>query len=144
MSSRNLVTGSSDYTVGASISFDIFNPSRGSRLAAARAAPAPAAAERDQLANQVRLEVVRSLQQFRVAQRQLDVAKSSVIQATEARRIIQDRYDEGLTTTTELLRAQTKLLRTQMELLAARQDYFVGYAALLLATGELNDVRLLS
>lgn len=141
ISSRNPVNGSSDYVVGANITFDIFNPERKARLSEARSAKFSAEAQQDERRNQIRLDVVRAVQQFGIAKQQLDVARSSVDQAQEALRIIQDRYDLGLNTITDLLRAQSELVRARMGVLASRHAYVVGYAAVLLATGELTDVR---
>ncbi len=141
LSSRNLTTGSSDYIFGANVTFDLFSAERKSRSSEARSAQSSAKAQQSERGNQVRLDVVRAVQQFLTAKQQLDVARSSVEQAQEALRIIQDRYDLGLTTITDLLRAQTEFVRAQMGVLESRHAYVVGYAAVLLATGELTDVR---
>ncbi|HEV2722386.1 MAG TPA: TolC family protein, partial [Thermoanaerobaculia bacterium] len=63
-----------------------------------------------------------------------------VEQADAAARIVRDRYEHGLTTITEQLRAENALVRARLGLLAARYDYVVGYAELLRATGDLNDI----
>jgi outer membrane protein len=141
VSGRNPTSGSSDYLVGANVTFDLFNAERKARLSEAQSALSSAQAQQSGRANQIRLDVIRALQQFLIAERQLDVARSSVEQAQEALRIIQDRYDLGLTTITDLLRAQTELVRAQMGVLSSRHAYVVGYAAVLLAIGELTDVR---
>ena len=141
VSGRNLASGSSDYLVGANVTFDLFNAERKARLSEAQSALASAQAQQSERANQIRLDVIRALQQFLTAKQQLDVARSSVEQAQESLRIIQDRYDLGLTTITDLLRAQTELVRAQMGVLSSRHAYVVGYAAVLLAIGELADVR---
>jgi outer membrane protein TolC len=54
---------------------------------------------------------------------------------------VQDRYHEGLTTITEVLRAETALVRARMNVLAARHDYYIGYANVLLTSGRLTDVQ---
>jgi len=141
ISSRNLTTGSSDYLFGANVTFDVFSAERKSRSSEAHSAQSSARAQQIERGNQVRLDVVRAVQQFITAKQQLDVARSTVEQAQEALRIIQDRYDVGLTTITDLLRAQTEFIRAQMGVLESRHAFIVGYAAVLLATGELTDVR---
>lgn len=140
-SGRGLMSGSADYTVGASLTFNVFDLGRGARLTQARAAQALAAAEHDHLADHIRFEVVRAYQHYVSAQDRLRVAARAVAQAEETLRIVQDRYQEGLTTITELLRAETALLRARLNLLAARYDYYVGYAQVLLASGRLTDVQ---
>jgi outer membrane protein TolC len=98
-------------------------------------------AEQENLLNQVRFEVVRARQQYLTARERTEVAERMIRQATEAVRIVQDRYREGLTTMTEVLRAQTTLSRARMMELAARYDCYIGYAQLLLTTGRLTDVQ---
>jgi outer membrane protein TolC len=140
-SRNNFVNGSSDYTVGASVSFNLFDAGRNARIAQARAAANLAASEQQHLANQIRLEVVRAQQQFVSARERLKVAERIISQASEALRITQDRYQAGLTTITEVLRAETTLTRARLIVLSARHDFYVGYASIMLSTGRLTDVQ---
>jgi outer membrane protein TolC len=141
VSARSFLTGSTDYLVGASVTFNLFDAGRKARLAQARAAETIATLEQEHLANQIRLEVVRARQQFITARERLTVAERVISHATEALRIVQDRYHEGLTTITEVLRAETALVRARTNVLAARYDHYIGYANVLLATGQLTDVQ---
>jgi outer membrane protein len=141
ISGRNPVTGSSDYAVGASVTFNVFDVGRKARINQARAAEAIAQAEQEQLANQISFEVVRAYQQFISARERLLVVAQTTMQAGEVLRIVQDRYREGLTTITEVLRAELALVRARNDVLTARHDHYVAYANVLLATGRLKDVR---
>jgi outer membrane protein TolC len=132
--------GSGDYLIGASVTFNLFDGGRKARIAQARAAAELSSSEQEGLANQIRLEVVRAYQEYVSARERLLVAQRVIGHATEALRIVQDRYREGLTTITEVLRAETALVRARLNLLAARYDHYVGYANILLATGKLTDV----
>ena len=139
ISSEHLTGGSGDYAVGASVSFNVFDAGRKSRIAQARAAQSIANAEQEHLANQVRFEIVRAYQQYVSARQRLEAVAEASAQASETLRIVQDRYHAGITTITELLRAQTALVRARSDLLAARYDQYLSYANLLLATGQLKD-----
>jgi outer membrane protein len=141
MSGKDLSSGSSDYTFGASLTFNIFDPGRHARITKARAAESMATAEQEHLANQIRLEVVRAYQQYVSARERLVVAGQVIDQATETHRIIQNRYREGLTTITEVLRAETALVRSRLNLVAARYDHYVSYAHVLLSVGKLTDIE---
>jgi outer membrane protein len=140
-SRNNWVDGGGDYLIGASVTFNLFDAGRRARVAQARAAAELSASEQEHLANQIRLEVVRAYQEYVSARERLLVAGRVISHATEALRIVQDRYHEGLTTITEVLRAETALVRARLNLLAARYDQYVGYANVLLATGRLTDVE---
>jgi outer membrane protein len=141
MSGRDLASGSSDYAIGAGLTYNIFDRSRSATLDQARAAQSMALAEQEHLSNQIRLEVVRAFQQYISVRERMKLAAGVVTQAQEALRIVQDRYHEGLTTITEVLRAQTALVRTRQNLLGARYDYYLGYAQILIVSGRLTDVQ---
>lgn len=139
-SSRDLASGSTDYAIGAGLTFDLFDPGRKQRIEQARAAQSLAVAEQEHMANQIRLEVIRAHQHFLSAQKRLRLATQAVTQAEEALRIVQDRYREGLTIITEVLRAQMALVRSRTNLLVARYETYVGYANVIMASGRLVDV----
>lgn len=139
-SGRDLSSGSSDFAVGASLTFNILDFGRSPRIEQARAAWEAARAEQQHKADQIRLQVVRSYQAYRAARQQLQVAGGAVQQAQEVLRIVEDRHGAGLTTITEVLRAQTALVRARMNLSNARFQYYMGYARTLLSSGRLDDV----
>jgi outer membrane protein TolC len=140
-SGKDLSSGSSDYAISANLTFNLFDPGRNARISKARAAESMATAEQEHLANQIRLEVVRAYQQYGSARERLVVAGEVIDQATETHRIVQNRYREGLTTITEVLRAETALVRARLQLVAARYDHYVSYAQVLLSCGKLTDIQ---
>jgi outer membrane protein TolC len=140
-SGHNLTTGSTDYTVGAGITLNLFDPGRASRITQAHIQHDLAKTERDRVRDQIVVDVAKAYYQYRVAVQQVEVAEAALSQAVEALRIIQDRYEAGLTTITDLLRAETTLVRARMNVTSATEAQYIGFANILLATGELNDVR---
>ena len=140
-SSPYIANGSSDYTVGLSFSYTIFDAGRKARVEQAAEAESLAELEKQNLANQIRLEVIRALQNYKTARSKIQVSIKSITQADEALRIIQERYKFGLTTFNEVLRAEAALVQSKHNLLTARYEYYVSYASILLATGRLTDVR---
>lgn len=140
-STRYLVTGgSTDYAVGGMVTFNVFDAGRKARIDQAQANDSIAKAEAQRLANQIRFEVVRAYQQFISARERLAVVARVSEQASETLRIVQDRYNAGLSTMTELLRAETALVRARTDVMAARYDHYVGFASVMLAAGKLKDV----
>ena len=139
-SSEHFTNGSGDYAAGATVSFNLFDAGRKSRIARATATQSIAHAEEEQLANQIRFEVVRAYQQYVAARERLEVVAETSAQASETLRIVQDRYHAGITTITELLHAETALVQARSDVLAARYDQYLSYANVLLATGQLKDV----
>jgi len=141
VSGRTLASGSSDYLVGASLTFNLFDAGRSAKIDQARAAANLAASEQQHVAQQIALDVVRAYQQYLSARERLNVAPRVSNHAAEALRIVQDRYYEGLTTITEVLRAETALMRARLNVLAVRYEYYVGYANVLLTSGTFTDVQ---
>jgi outer membrane protein TolC len=140
VSGEDLSRGSSDYTVGLTLSWDLFRPGRSPAVERARAGLEMARAALREAEDRVRFQVTESWEALQSAEKRLDVAEKAVRQAREALRIVRDRYGEGLTTITELLRAETAHLQARLQALEARYAHVTGYAALLLAQGRLDDL----
>ena len=140
-SGQTVGSGSADYAVGATMTFALFDSGRRARMDRSYIERSLAETERSRLEDQIRLETIRAYHAYRGAEQQLVVAEAALAQAVEMLRIIRDRYEEGLTTITDLLRAETALVRAQMNVVAARHGYHIGYAAVLLSTGELTNVQ---
>jgi outer membrane protein TolC len=139
-SSPNLTTGSTDYAFGAGVTFNLFDPGRASRLDQSQTGRALAKTDRERLADEIVVDVTRAFNAYRAAEQQVRVAEAAVVQAAESLRTIQDRYETGLTTITDLLSAGTALLRARTNVDGSRYAHYIGYASVLLSIGELNDV----
>jgi outer membrane protein TolC len=140
-SSPYIANGSTDYTIGVSLNYTLFDAGRKARIAQAAEGETLAEMEKENLANQIRLEVIRAAQSYKTARAKIQVSVKSIAQAEEVLRIVQDRYKFGLTTFNEVLRAEAALVRAKHNLLTARYEYLVSYASVLLATGRLTGVR---
>ncbi|HUR80916.1 MAG TPA: TolC family protein [Thermoanaerobaculia bacterium] len=136
------VTGQNpDRAAGLVVSIDLFDGRKYARIGAARAAEATARAEAVMARDRVTMEIVTAWHRERAARERVAVAEAGVASATAAARIIRDRYENGLTTISEHLRAQTALVTSRLDLLESRFASTISYAELLRATGELHDVE---
>ncbi|MDM7921162.1 MAG: TolC family protein [Pyrinomonadaceae bacterium] len=140
-SSPYITNGSADYTLGISLTYNVFDPGLKSRVAQAAEGETLAELKLQNLANQIRLEVIRAHQDYLTAKAKIQISVASIARAEEARRIIDDRYRVGLTTFNEVLRAQAALVDARQTLLRSRFDYNISFARVLLSTGRLTDVR---
>jgi len=131
----------SDSTGGIAVTLELFDRGRPPRIAAARADIDVARAGERIARDAVTMEVVTAWHRLRAANESAAVAATAVEQAHVAARIVRDRYESGLTTITEQLRAQSALASSRFEFLAARYESLVAHAALLRTTGDLNDVE---
>ena len=129
-----------DHTAGVAVSLDLFDRGRGARIAAARAEIDAAKAAEQQARDAVTMEVTTAWHRLRTARESAEVASTAVRQAEAAARIVRDRYEQGLTTITEQLRAQTALVSARFELVAARYETVVARTELLRAMGDLHEL----
>lgn len=140
-SSPYLANGSTDFTVGVSLTYTLFDAGKKNLLDQATEAESLAELEKQNLANQIRLEVIQAEQKFKTARGKIIVSMKSIAQAEESLRILKDRYMADLITFNEVIMAENMLTRAKSSLLMARYEYYIAYASVLLATGRLNDVR---
>jgi len=129
-----------DRSIGAVLSFDIFDGGKFSRVSEAQAGVEQARAAEEASRSKVTMEIITAYEHVRSAAQRIAVAQAAVAQAGAAARIVRDRYEQGLTTITEHLHAQTSLFHAKLDLLSARYDYVIGSGDLARATGGLNDI----
>jgi outer membrane protein len=136
-----ITNGSTDYTVGVSVTYSLFDAGRKLRIDQAAEAESSAETEKQVVADQITGEVVRAYENHKTAKAKIAVSVRSIAQAEEALQIIQDRYKSGLSTFDRVVASEAALVKAKHNLLAARYEYLVGYASVLLATGQLRDAR---
>jgi len=140
---ESLALANSSYTVAGVLSWKItdFGVTEGSvNMAAAAAAQRKAEARSHE--NNVRIQVLTAWNKLQAAEQQVLSNLLAVQQAEEARRLVVKRYNNGISTITELLAANTQLDKARAELVTARYDVNVQKAKLLLATGRMDTNRL--
>ncbi len=129
----------SNWTAGARLDFNIFaGGAQKARLAEATANENKAKHTVEWFRSGVQLEVRKAFLDGEAAAQRAAAARDSTEQAKASLRIIQNRYEAGLTTVTELLRAQTAHLDATTSYLAALQDWQVARAQLERAAGVLT------
>lgn len=129
-----------DRTVGAVLSFDVLQPGRLGRIAESKAAERAARAGADRLRRDAELEILTATTRHEAARQMVLVADAASASATEALRIVRDRYGEGLTTITEQLHAQMALLDARLQALQARAQARLTWAGVLLSSGTLDSL----
>jgi outer membrane protein len=133
-----LTRGGNNWALGATLSFNLFDGGANlARLRASRARQRQAEALRAQMASAIRLQVREAYLNLTTARDRVSVSRQAVSQAEESLRIIQNRYEAGLATITDLLSSETARTTAQKNFLNALFDYRLGFAGVELATGEL-------
>ena len=128
-----------NWTVGARLDLNIFAGGETRyRIAEAQARERQGAKNLEWLRSGVRLEVQQAWFDAQSAAERAAAARDAVSQARESLRIVQSRYDAGLVTITELLRAQAAQLDASAAQVAALGDWQSARAQLERAAGRMN------
>jgi outer membrane protein len=128
-----------NWTAGARLEFNVFaGGAQKARLAEAAANASKAKHNVEWFRSGVQLEVRKAYLDGNAAAQRAASARDAAEQAKESLRIVQNRYEAGLTTVTELLRAQAAQLDATTGYLAALQDWQVARAQLERAAGLLT------
>lgn len=130
--------GSSNWMTGAELKIDLFARDRQAQLAVEKASLSRAEAAKKMAEDNIRLEVRRSWLEHDASRQMLDVSRASVKQAEESLRIMRDRYETGLATITDMLRAEDADRGSRTNYWQSVYGYIVSAAALELAAGELT------
>jgi outer membrane protein len=92
--------------------------------------------------DRVRVEVSAAASDAQSAYEALAVVRVGLAAAEEAFRIQNDRFNEGVATTTDVLDAQTEVTQARLGYASARYSYFRALASLARATGQLPSALL--
>ena len=131
--------GGNNWLGGIEMQIDLFQGgAKRASVARERALQEKIAAMKQAASDGIRLEVRRAYYNLDSARQEVEVARTVIAQAQDSLRINQDRYDGGLTTVTDLLGAEEAALRSQTDYWQAVYRFRTSYAALELASGNLN------
>jgi outer membrane protein TolC len=128
----------SSWVVGAEVRMNVF---RGfadtARIAEARHAHVRATAERERVAQRIEVDVRAALAQLAAARGREEAGRAALSQARESQRIIRDRYESGMATVTDVLRAAEATLEAESRATFAEMDVILQTVALDRARGRL-------
>jgi len=131
-----------DRSAGITVTLDVLDAGKFARVAGAAAQEDLARGEAAAARDRVRMEVITAWHRARSARERVSVAEKAVEQAMAAARIVRDRYETGLTTITEHLRAQAELAASRFDAIETRRASLTSEAELLRAMGDLHDVTI--
>lgn len=134
--------GGNNWLAGVQLKMDILPAARREELAAAKTAAQRTQAVTDAADNAIRLEVARAWYAQQTAGRMLDVTQSAQAQCEESLRILRNRYDAGLATVTDLLRAEDAERQSAANYWQAAFRNTLAWADLRFAMGTLTAEHL--
>jgi outer membrane protein len=128
----------SSWVIGAEVRVNVF---RGfadtARMTEAHHAQVRATAERERMERRIEVDVRGALAQLAAARAREEAGRAALTQARESQRIIRDRYEGGLATVTDVLRAAEAALEAESRATIAETDVILQTVALDRALGRL-------
>jgi outer membrane protein TolC len=91
------------------------------------------------VARRIELDVRGALAQLAAARAREDAGRAALTQARESQRIVRDRYETGLATVTDVLRAADATLEAESRATATEMDVVLQTVALDRALGRLYE-----
>lgn len=131
-------SGGNNWVAGVQLSLDILPLAKRARLAEQEAVRSRAEAAEQLREGQIRMAVNQAWTAHRTAEQVVETARASTRQSAEGLRILENRYQAGLSTMTDLLRAQDAERSSQDNYWHAVYRNAATYADLLYATGTLT------
>lgn len=131
-------SGGNNWVAGVQLSIDIIPFGKREQLAREDAAKQKLDAQLAFQRQQTRLEVSRAHIQLRTAALSVDTARAAMAQSAESLRILANRYNAGLATMTDLLRAGDAERQSQSNYWRAVYGNAMAYAGMLYAEGTLT------
>lgn len=130
-------TGSQSGAFGVLLRWNVFDPTRGRRVAAALAESHAAELEVRASRDQARLEVETAWRRAQAARERYAAAAGGAEEGREALRVVRERYQQGMATLTDELETEAASLAAELEELRAASEAAIADAALLRAAGAL-------
>jgi len=135
-----VITITNALNIGVGVSYNIGSLWKTkAKVQQAEARAKQAAIGESQLNDDIRLDVNHAYLNFLSSQKKIEVYEKAVEQAIENYRIVKNKHDNNLETTTDLLDANTKQLLERMNLIFVKADAVVAYNKLLQAAGLLQE-----
>lgn len=135
---RSLTDQRPTWLVGATVRLSLSGGiGEAARIEAARQAERSAAAARDGLGTAIEVEIRSAAARLRTARERAQVGATALERARESQRIIRDRYESGLATVGDVLRAAEHVLDAESRALAAQLDAVLQELVLDHAAGRL-------
>lgn len=131
-------SGGNNWVAGVQISIDILPFGKRDQLARESAAKQKIDAQVAEARQHLRLEVSQAHIHQQTAALQVETARAAMGQSAESLRILKNRYDAGLATITDLLRAEDAERQSQSNYWYAVYGNAMAYSELLYATGTLT------
>jgi outer membrane protein TolC len=128
--------GGRSWAISATLRWNVFDATRGKRVAAALADERATAEDERATHDRVRYEVESTYRRLVAAQERLTAARGGAVEGREALRVVQERRTQGLATLTDELETEAAAFAAELEEIGAVRNTVLAAAALKVAAGH--------
>ena len=137
---KNALTVSNAMNFGVGVSYDIANIFKnGANVKAAKSKALEAKQSEAILSENIKVQVQQAIENYNLALKQNLVYEQAIGQASENYRIVKDKYDNGLSNTTDLLEADVEQLNSKINYAYSRANIMLKYYEMQSASGQLTQ-----
>lgn len=126
-------------TVGATVSWNVANLWKNkNKVAEAVIQQKEIGIQKDLISDQLKVEVNKNYQNYRLAVQKINLLQASIAQATENDRLLASKYKNNIASVTDRIDAETLLYQAKINLEIAKADAGLAYYTLLKSTGKIS------
>jgi outer membrane protein len=138
----NVFSVTNAINIGVGVQYSLSSLWKNAQVEQAKAREKQVEASEEMLADNVRLEVNQAYQNYLSSKKKIEVYQTAIAQAEENFKIVRNKFQNQLSTTTELLDADVAQLQARLQAAFAKADALVAYNKLLQTAGLLlNEVN---
>ncbi|MEE1946514.1 TolC family protein [Pedobacter sp. KR3-3] len=127
-------------TVGATISWNVASLwTNKNKVSEAKIQQQEIGIQKDILSDNVKTELNKNYQNYKLAVQKIGVLETSIAQATENDRLLESKYKNNIASATDRIDAETLLYQAKINLELAKADARLAYYTLLKSTGKISQ-----
>lgn len=127
-------------TVGATISWNVASLwTNKNKISEAKIQQQEIGIQKDILSDNVKTELNKNYQNYKLAVQRIGVLETSIAQATENDRLLESKYKNNIASATDRIDAETLLYQAKINLELAKADARLAYYTLLKSTGKISQ-----
>jgi len=136
-----ILTVTNAANIGVGLQYNLNLGKNNSQVQQAKAREKQIVANQEMLTDQIQLEVNQAYQNYLLSQKKIEVYNKAIAQAEENYKIVKNKFDNALATTTDLLDADVAQLQARLNAASAKADASVAYNKLLQTAGLLDNTE---
>ncbi|MEJ7683141.1 MAG: TolC family protein [Segetibacter sp.] len=137
----NVLTVTNAMNIGVGVRYNLNLGKNNSQVQQAKAREKQLVANQEMLADEIQLEISQAYQNYLLSQKKIEVYNNAVAQAEENYKIVKNKFDNALATTTDLLDADVAQLQARLNAAFSKADASVAYNKLLQTAGLLDNTQ---